>query len=145
MSAILLGSTLMTEYGQQTVSCSSRWLDGIKMAVVWSVLFLAGSIALFVASVALSILSNVDFTGSLCIPYRVLSMWMVHADLIDRDNLPGAILLGYLIPWMTTGFLSGFILGCKTKRDSKNWRLAVVKVCGVIIVLMILVTLSVMM
>jgi hypothetical protein len=144
MSAILLGNTLMQECGQQAAPCHLRWLVGIKTAVVWSVFFLAGSIMLFVVSVALSILSSVDFTGSLCIPYRVLSMGMVHAGFIDRENLPGAILLGYLIPWMITGFFAGFFLGCTRRRDTGSCRPAVVYACGVIMVLMILITLSVL-
>ena len=134
----------MKEHGQQTVRRPEWWHVGIKMAIAWSVFFLVGSIALFILSVTLSILSGNDFTGSLCVPYKVLSMWLVHTDIVDRENLPGALLLGYLIPWMTFGFIVGFILGFKTKRDSKICRPRVVYICGAIMGMVILTALGVL-
>ena len=134
----------MPDGENRVVYFSSWWLVGIKMAIAWSVFFLVGSIALFILSVTLSILSGIDFTGSLCVPYKVLSMWLVHTDIVDRENLPGALLLGYLIPWMTSGFLVGFILGFKTKRDSKICRPRVVYICGAIMGMVILAALGVL-
>lgn len=79
----------------------------LQDAVVWGALFALGSVALFVAAVALTLTFQIDLMGVFATGYKYISMWLVRSNLIDPENVPGAILLGHIVPWLVLGVSFG--------------------------------------
>ena len=86
---------------------------------IWALLAIPASILAFLLScIVASTTGSEAVLNVLLFAYVHISQALLKHDLIGAENLPGAIMIGQIIPWMFFGFLFGVIRGWRITSDT---------------------------
>ncbi len=106
-----------------------KWTIGVAVdhGFVWALLAAPASLIGFMLVAVIATVIPEDFGQDIQRVILFNLVWaseaMVRKNILNPENLPGALMVGHVVPWMVIGYLFGFFRGWRiTSRTVLNER-----------------------